>query len=115
MKHLKETSLLKPIGKRVILEQDNTSAIQLERNGVRSSTKRTKHINCRYYYVTDKIKAGDVSVTYKPTAEKWSDFYTKGLTGAPFIKHREILMGIEPEMEYLFYNKYRKARLEKKD
>ena len=115
MKYLNETSPHKQIGKRVVIEQDDTSAIQLERNGVRSSTKRTKHINCRYYYVTDKIKAGEVSVIYKPTAEMWSDFHTKNLTGAPFIKHRETLMGFDPETEYLFYNKNRKARLEKKD
>ena len=46
VKDLKEMSSIKQLGKHVILEQDNTSAIQLERNGLRLSTKRTKHINC---------------------------------------------------------------------
>ena len=32
-KDLKESSLIKNLGKHVKLEQDNTSAIQLERNG----------------------------------------------------------------------------------
>ena len=65
--------------------------------------------------MTDKIKAGEVSVTYKPIADMWSNFHTKGLKGAPFIKHRETLMGFDPKTEYLFYNKYQKARLEKKN
>ena len=32
-------------GNHIIIEQDNTSAIQLKRNGWKSSTKRTKHID----------------------------------------------------------------------
>ena len=36
---------LNQYGKHIIIEQDNTSAIQLKRNGWKSSTKRTKHID----------------------------------------------------------------------
>jgi hypothetical protein len=36
-----------------IVYQDNQSAILLERNGKASSSKRTKHINIRYFFVTD--------------------------------------------------------------
>ena len=36
-----------------ILYQDNKSALLLETNGRASSSKRTKHINIRYYYVAD--------------------------------------------------------------
>ena len=58
---------LKPLEFDVTIEQDNTSAIQLERNGWKSSSKRTKHINVPYFYITDRLKAGDVSrVIYKP-------------------------------------------------
>ena len=53
MKHFFESQVrsinvnfpLKPLGSDVTIEQDNTSAIQLERNGWKSSSKRTKHIN----------------------------------------------------------------------
>ena len=38
-------SPLKPMGSDVTIEQDNTGAIQLERNGWKSSSKRTKHIS----------------------------------------------------------------------
>ena len=53
MKHFFESQVqsvninspLKPLGSDLTIEQDNTSAIQLERNGWKSSNKRTKHIN----------------------------------------------------------------------
>ena len=50
-----------------ILYQDNRSAILLERNGQASSSKRTKHIEIRYYYVADCIAKGDLSVVWCPT------------------------------------------------
>jgi hypothetical protein len=41
---------------RNVVHQDNKSAILLERNGKRSSSKRTRAINIRYFFVTDKIE-----------------------------------------------------------
>jgi hypothetical protein len=38
-----------------IVNQDNESAFLLERNGKAFSSKRAKHINIRYYFVTDRI------------------------------------------------------------
>jgi hypothetical protein len=38
------------------MQQYNTSTIQLEKNGKQSSTKRMRHINIRYFYVTSKVK-----------------------------------------------------------
>ena len=69
MKHFLESQVrsvnpkspLKPLGSDVTIEQDNTSTIQLARNGWKSSSKRTKHINVRYFYITDRLKAGDIS------------------------------------------------------
>jgi hypothetical protein len=43
-----------------IIFQDNHSAMLLERNGKASSTKRTKHINVRYFFITDRISKGEV-------------------------------------------------------
>jgi len=42
-----------------ILYQDNRSAILLETNGRASSSKRTKHVNIRYYYVADRVATQD--------------------------------------------------------
>jgi hypothetical protein len=36
-----------------IIYQDNKSAILLEKNGKKSSSKRMKHINIRYFFITD--------------------------------------------------------------
>ena len=71
-------SLLKPLRSDVTIEQDNTSAIQLVRNGWKSSSKRTKHINVKYFYIIDRHKAEDVSrVIYKPTGDMESDYLAK--------------------------------------
>jgi hypothetical protein len=43
-----------------ILFQDSKSAMLLEKNDRASSSKRTKHINVRYYFVTDRIAKGGV-------------------------------------------------------
>jgi hypothetical protein len=39
-----------------VLFQDNKSSIILEKNGKASSSKRTKHIDIRYLFITDRVK-----------------------------------------------------------
>jgi hypothetical protein len=77
-----------------IVYQDNLSAILLEKNGKASSSKRTKHINVRYYFVTDRIKKGDISVEWCPTEDMTGDFMTKPNQGSTFVKFRDQLMGV---------------------
>jgi hypothetical protein len=85
---------IKYLGHRNILYQDNTSSIKLETNGKASSTKRTRHINIRYFLITDKIKRGDISsVEYCPTGEMIADYFTKPLQGSVFRKFRNAIMG----------------------
>ena len=79
-----------------IVLQDNMSAILLEKNGKASSSKRTKHINIRYYFATDRIKKGEMSVDWCPTGEMTGDFLTKPNQGALFTKFRDRLMGVVP-------------------
>ena len=57
-----------------ILYQDNHSAMLLEKNGRESSSKRTCHINIRYYFVTNLILAGEPNVSYCPTLNMIGDF-----------------------------------------
>jgi hypothetical protein len=52
-----------------IVFQDNKSAILMERNGKASSSKRTKHINIRYYFVIDRIQKKDLVVEWCPTGD----------------------------------------------
>jgi hypothetical protein len=76
-----------------VLNQDNQSAILLEKNGTKSSSKRTKHIHIRYYFITDRINNGkELRVAYCPTAEMIADFFTKPLQGKLFLKFRKLIM-----------------------
>ena len=47
-----------------ILYQDNKSTILLAQNGRWSSSKRTKHINSRFFLVKDKIDRGELEVEH---------------------------------------------------
>ena len=77
-----------------ILYQDNTSAISMEKNGKLSSSKRTKHINIRYFFIQDRIKNGEITVKYCPTDQMLADYFTKPLQGAKFILFRDMILGI---------------------
>ena len=99
---------LKPLRSDVTIEQDNTSAIQLERNGQKSSSKRTKHINVRYLYIIDRFKAGDISrVIYKATGDVESGHLIKALQGKTFRAHRKTLMGLDGINRRMFQKKYK--------
>ncbi|EJK65996.1 hypothetical protein THAOC_13104 [Thalassiosira oceanica] len=72
--------------------QDNQAAILLETNGKFSSSKRTKHIDNRYFQITDKIANGLLEVMYKHTDQMWADFFTKPLQGKRFREFRAKVM-----------------------
>ena len=77
-----------------ILYPDNQSTILLEKNSMQSSSKRTKHLNCCYYFITDRISARDLSVEYCPTREMVSDFFMKPLQGELFLKFHHLIMNL---------------------
>jgi hypothetical protein len=66
-----------------ILFQDNKSSIILEKNGKALSSKRTKHIDIRYFFITC-VKKEEVSVAWCPTGGMIGDFATKPLQGDLF-------------------------------
>ena len=78
-----------------ILFQDNMSAIKLEENGKMSSGKKTRHLNVRYYFITDQVSKGNVLVKYCPTNMLIADFYTKPLQGKLFRIFQDIMLNIE--------------------
>ena len=45
-----------------IIYQDNKSAMLLEENGKRSSGKRTRAVNVRFFVVTDQVEKGNVKI-----------------------------------------------------
>ena len=82
--------------KEVVLHQDNQSSILLANNGRLSSSKRTKHINLRYFYVTDCIKRKEFRVAFCPTESMIADFFTKPLQGQAFYRLRDTIMNVLP-------------------
>ena len=76
-----------------VVYQDNQSAILLERNGKRSSGRRTRHIHIRYFSITDKIKNKELRVEHCPTDDMVGDFCTKPLNGSKFRRFRDIILG----------------------
>ena len=78
-----------------IVYQDNKSAILLEKNGTASSSKCTKHINIRYFFIKDRVEKNEVKIIYCPTDEMIADFFTKPLQGKKFIEFRKAIMNIE--------------------
>jgi hypothetical protein len=80
--------------------QDNQSTILLAKNGRGSSSKRTRHINIRYFFVTDRVKRKEVSVEYCPTGEMNADFFTKPLQGVLFRKFRDRIMNIQNRVRF---------------
>jgi hypothetical protein len=72
--------------------QDNKSAILLEENGRRSSSRRTRHINIRYFFVTDRIQAKELTVEYCPTEDMVGDMFTKPLQGSKFRNFRDAVL-----------------------
>ena len=68
-----------------VLLQDNTSAIQLKQYGKRSSSKQTRHISIRYFYVTDKLQDKTLTtISYCLTKEIVSNYLSKSLQRSLF-------------------------------
>jgi hypothetical protein len=82
-----------------VLFQDNKSMILLEKNGKALSSKRTKHINIRCFFITDRVDKGDISLVWCPTRDMIGDFMTKPLQGALFQKFRDQILGVVPAQD----------------
>ena len=82
-----------------ILHQDNMSAMKLEENGKRSSTKRTRHLNIKFFYVTDQIEQGWLKVKHCSTDKMWADINTKPLNGEPYRRLRAKIMNCPIDLE----------------
>ena len=83
-------------GTNPVLYQENQSAMKLARNGHASSGKRTKHINIQYFFITDRIKAKEVTIEYCPTKSMDMDFFMEPLQGVLFRKFRDQILGLAP-------------------
>lgn len=71
--------------------QDNTSTMALVKKG-KSTSDRTRHIHIRYFFVKDRIEAGEIKVVHIPTESMIADALTKPLTGKRFVEMRAKLL-----------------------
>ena len=73
------------------IDQDNQSALAMLDKG-QATGPTSRHINIRYFWLTDRIAAGEVSVRYVPSEDMTADALTKPLQGNLFYKHRQTLL-----------------------
>ena len=85
-----------PVQKNIVY-QDNMSAMLLENNGRKSSTKRTNHIELRYFFIHDQVQQDKVLIQHCPTLNMHADFFTKPLQGMLFYRLRDLIMNLAPE------------------
>ena len=76
-----------------VLYQDNLSSVLLEKNGRASSSKRTRHINVRYFFIADRVKSQEIRIEYCPTGIMLADYFTKPQQGILFKTMRDMIMG----------------------
>ncbi len=57
------------------------------------SGKRTRHINIRYFFISDWVNVKEVSLHWCPTKEMVADFWTKPFQGSHLRKLRDYIMG----------------------
>jgi hypothetical protein len=87
-----------------ILYQDNRSAILLESNGRKSAGKRSRHLDIRYFFVTDQKEKKQISIQYCPTDEMIGDYFTKPTHGQKFQDFRETIMNLSAAVQlFSFY------------
>jgi hypothetical protein len=68
------------------------STLSLAKNGYVSSSKRTKHIKAKYFFIRHFHHTGELDLQYCPTEQMWADVLTKPLQGAKFRLMRAFLM-----------------------
>jgi hypothetical protein len=81
------------------LFQDNRSTILLESNGRKSAGKRSRHLNIRYFFITDQKEKKNLSIHYCPTDDMIGDYDTKPTHGSKFMGFREKIMTLSASVQ----------------
>lgn len=71
------------------LHVDNQGAIKLIKSGQMSS--RSKHIDVRYYYISEKYDEGLFKLMHCPSEEQLADIFTKPLQCVKFKKFKDVM------------------------
>jgi hypothetical protein len=65
----------------------------LEQNEKALSGKCMRHINIRYFFITDWVNMKEFNIDWCPTKKMVADFMTKPLQGSQFRELRDYIMG----------------------
>ena len=74
------------------IHQDNVSAQMMETNGKFSSSRKTRQIKAKFFFIKDKVDIKEVKIVDCPAGVMWADVLTKPLQGTEFRKMRAQLM-----------------------
>ena len=74
-----------------VLFEDNRGALLMAQQ--RQPTKRTRHMDIKYFAVSDWVERDLITVTAIPTAENVADAFTKQTPRILFYRHYDRLMG----------------------
>jgi hypothetical protein len=75
-----------------IIMHNNISSMKLEMNGKTGSGKRTRHLDIKYFYITDLIERKEVTLQYCPANAMLANYFMKPLTGFKFQKFCNTVM-----------------------
>ena len=76
----------------VTVYQDNMSCMALMERG-RSGAEKTRHIDIRYFWLKERVTAGEALIKHKGTADMYANLLTKPLQGSQFVSERDALTG----------------------
>ena len=71
--------------------EDNMAVIHLVKRG-RPASEKSRHIDIRRFFVTDRVRTGDISIEHLQTDHMVADFMTKPLQGTKFVDMRNMLL-----------------------
>jgi hypothetical protein len=63
------------------------------------SSERTRHMSIRYFWITDKVKEGEIKIEHLGTDDMVANILTKPIMGSQFMKERRMLTNWEYEEE----------------
>ena len=75
--------------------QDNKSVISLEKNGKKSSQKRTQALNIGHFSIMDQCQKGNPKIACCPADKMVTDFMTEGLSREKFAKFWQEVTGMD--------------------
>jgi hypothetical protein len=77
-----------------ILYQDNQSGIRLGKTGWESAGKRSRHLDMRYFFISEFYQKKIFDIQYCPADKMISDYTTKPTNGEKFTKFRKAIMNL---------------------